>query len=79
MHHATASNDRKPNIPTRMPVTLSAAENNPHTKRLRVSLAAWKIPPDDASTICTPTERDRIRKTGTDGVHCDPKIISTTS
>ena len=79
MQLATAVSVPKWKMPSKIPATLSTDENKPHTNRLRVSPAAWKMDPEDERIICIPTESVRIRKTGTDGSHWLPKIINVIS
>ena len=79
MAQATASSVPKAKMPVQMAVTLSVAENRPQIKSIRVAFAAWKIEPEVDITIWMPTERARMRNAATDGIHCPPKMISTSS
>lgn len=69
MHHPTASSVPHQKIPRSIAVTFKIEENKPQMNKLLVSLAAWKIEPDDDSIIWIPTESDKIWNTGTDGIH----------
>ena len=79
MAHATASSVPKAKMPVQMAATLSVAEKSPQMKSIRVALAAWKIDPEVDITIWMPTERDRMRNAGTEGIHWLPKMMSTSS
>lgn len=65
MHQATASVVPNAKMPVQIAATLSAAENTPQKKSIRVALAAWKIDPEVDITIWMPTESASIRNTGT--------------
>ena len=79
IHHATASKVLKKNIPVNIPIILSSVENKPHINKLLVSFAAWKIEPEVDKMICIPTDMDKIWNTGTEGIHCSPKMINMIS
>ena len=79
IHDATASSVPIQKIPSKIPVTLSADENKPHTNRLFVSPAAWKIEPEEDRIIWMPTDNVSIWNIGIDGIHWSPKIINVTS
>ena len=63
MHQATASVVPNAKMPVQIAATLSAAENTPQRKSIRVALAAWKIEPEvagEGAILVDPTDPKAI-------------------